>query len=432
MAEARRRFDASEKCAVDLDRGDRLAAFRERFSIPPGAVYMDGNSLGLLSKDAEMELCRTINEWRSLGIRGWLEGNPPWFYLAERLGAMAAPLVGAAPDEVVATGTTTLNIHSLVSTLYRPRRGRAKIVASRLDFPTDLYALRSQIALKGLDPRETLVLVPRDDGAFVDEAEVAALMRSDAALVCLPSVVYQSGQLLDMPLLAAAARQRDVMIGFDCSHSVGAVPHEFDSWGVDFALWCGYKYLNGGPGSPAFLYLNRRHFDLEPALAGWFGCVKERQFDLALEFGHARSAGGWQISSPGILASSALLGALGITVEAGIDAIREKSLALTSYLVFLVDELLSGEPYRFSIGSPREAARRGGHVAVVHEEALRICGALKARGIIPDFRPPSIIRIAPIALYNTYHEVWETVHALKAIIDRREFEAFPKERDAIS
>jgi kynureninase len=392
---------------------------------------MDGNSLGLLSKDAEAELRKTIDEWGRLGIRGWLEGKPPWFYLAEELGAKVAPLVGAAPEEVVATGTTTLNIHSLVSTLYRPRGTRMKIIASGLDFPTDLYALRSQIALKGLDPSETLVLIPRGD-AFVDETETISLMGDDVALVCLPSVVYQSGQLLDMARLSAKARERGIVIGFDCSHSVGAVPHELDAWGVDFALWCGYKYLNGGPGSPAFLYLNRRHFGLEPALAGWFGYVKERQFDLRPDFEHARGAGGWQISSPGILASSALLGSLTITLEAGIDAIREKSLALTSYLIFLVDELLGAEPYRFSIGTPREADRRGGHVAVVHEEALRICEALKARSIVTDFRPPNIIRIAPVALYNTYHEVWEVAQALKAIVDAREFEGFSKARRAIS
>jgi kynureninase len=432
MAAGHDRFDTSEKCATGLDRRDPLAAFRERFFIPPGAVYMDGNSLGLLSKEAEARLTRTIEEWRSLGIRGWLEAKPPWFHLAEELGAMAAPLVGAAPEEVVATGTTTLNIHSLVSTLYRPSGKRVKIIASSLDFPTDLYAVRSQIALRGIDPREALLLVPRDGGSLVDEDEAVELMRDDVALVCLPSVFYRSGQLLDMRRLAAKARERGIMIGFDCSHSVGAVKHELDAWGVDFAVWCGYKYLNGGPGSPAFLYLNRRHFDREPGLAGWFGYVKDKQFDLCVEFEHARGAGGWQISSPGIIASSVLLGSIAVTLEAGIDAIREKSLALTSYLMFLVDAMLSAGPYRYSIATPREAERRGGHVAVAHDEALRICEALKARGVVPDFRPPSIIRIAPVALYNTFHEVWEVAHALKGIVDGREHERFPKTRRAIS
>jgi kynureninase len=432
MARANRRFDPSESFALDLDARDPLTSFRTRFFIPEGTVYLDGNSLGLLSKDAETRLAATIDEWRNLGIRGWLEGCPPWFYLAEELGKMASSLVGAAPDEVVATGTTTLNIHSLVSTLYRPSGRRTKILACALDFPTDVYAMRSQIALNGLDPREHLVLVPGGPDGLVEEREIASCMNEEVALALLPSVFYRSGQLLDMRSLCAAARRHGVVIGFDCSHSVGAVAHELDEWGVDFALWCGYKYLNGGPGAPAFLYLNRRHFGREPALAGWFGCVKERQFDLRLEFEHAPCAGGWQISSPGILASAAMLGSLAITLEAGIERIREKSLAMTAYLISLVDELLSVEPYRFSIGTPREAARRGGHVAVLHEEGLRICDALRARGIIPDFRPPDIIRIAPIALYNTYHEVWSVAQALRAIIDGRDFEGFPKKRKAVS
>ncbi len=426
-------FDTSEDCALALDRRDPLAAFRDRFHRPLRGIYLDGNSLGLPSIDAEREFLRRTEEWKRFGIRGWLEGSPPWFYLAERLGELMAPMVGAAADEVVATGTTTIDIHLLVSTLYRPRGKRTKILASVIDFPTDIYALRSQIALRGLDPAEHLVLLPASDGRFVDEREAVSLMTDDVALALFSSVLYRSGQLLDMRTLAAAARERGVIIGFDCSHSAGVVPHFLDEWNADFAVWCGYKYLNGGPGAPAFLYINRRHFDRGPALAGWFGCVKERQFDLSLDFEHARSAGGWQVSSPGILASGAMLGALGVTREAGIGRIREKSLALTSYLIFLVDELLSGAPYRFSVGTPRESGRRGGHVALEHsDEALRINEALKARGVIPDFRPPNVIRLAPVPLYNTFHEVWTTVRHLREIVDNREYEKYPRERKAIS
>jgi kynureninase len=222
------------------------------------------------------------------------------------------------------------------------------------------------------------------------------------------------------------------VIGFDCCHSVGSVPHHFDKWGVDFALWCSYKYLNGGPGSTAFLYINKRHFDREPALAGWFGYVKDKQFDLSLEFEHSRSAGGWQISSPSILSSAPLEASLKVTLEAGIEAIRAKSLKMTSYLIHLVDELLSQSPYGFSIGTPREDARRGGHVAIEHEEGLRISEALRSRGVIPDFRPPNIVRIAPTPLYNTYHEIWRVVQHLRDIIEKREYERFSKERKAIS
>lgn len=426
------RFDTSEGCARELDRNDPLAPFRNRFYIPADTIYVDGNSLGLLSRDAERSLHRIVHEWKTKGIMGWLAGEIPWFYLAERLGEMAAPLVGAHPDEVIATGTTTYNIHSLVGTLYRPRNGRTRIIASSLDFPTDIYALRSRIKLHGLDPEDELFLVPPDGASPIEESAIIDSMSGKIALILLPSVLYRSGQLLDIGALTEAAHHHGIIIGFDCSHSVGAVPHHFDRWGVDFAVWCSYKYLNGGPGSPAFLYLNKKHFDCDPALAGWFGCVKERQFDMSLTFEHARNAGGWQVSSPGILGAGTVQGALEITLEAGIERIREKSLAMTDYLIFLADALLGPEPYAFSIGTPREAARRGGHVALVRErEAMRIKEALIERGVIPDFRPPDIIRVAPIPLYNTYHEIWRVVGALHEIIDTGAYAKYDVKRKLI-
>jgi kynureninase len=427
-----KKFTVDEECAHNLDEEDALQ-FRDRFYTPEGTIYMDGNSLGLLSKDAEKSLIKALTEWKTLGIKGWLEGNPPWFYLAEILGAAASNLVGAAPEEVVVTGTTTVNLHSLVSTFYTPEGKKTKILADELDFPTDIYALKSQIKLKGLAPEDHLVLAPSRDGRFLDEEDIIELMDEDTALVVLPSVLYRSGQLLDIPYLTEEAHKRDIPIGFDCSHSVGVVPHFLDEWGVDFAFWCSYKYLNGGPGSTAFLYINKKHFGKEPALAGWFGNIKETQFDMSLDFEYARSAGGWQISSPAILSSVPLEGALRITLEAGINNIREKSLKMTSYLMYLLDECLSGEPYSFTVGTPREPHKRGGHVAVEHEkEAFKINEALKARGVVPDFRPPNIIRIAPIPLYNTYHEVWQVVQYLKEIIDKKEYESFSKERKAIT
>jgi kynureninase len=277
----------------------------------------------------------------------------------------------------------------------------------------------------------TIVLAPSTDGRVLDENKVVELMNDNVALVFLPSVLYRSGQLLDISQLTEEAHRRDIVIGLGCCHSVGSVPHYFDKWGVDFALWCSYKYLNGRPGSTAFLYVNKKHFNREPALAGWFGYVKDRQFDMSFEFEHSRSAGGWQISSPAILSSAPLEGSLRVTLEAGIEAIRAKSLKMTSYLMFLVDELLSQSPYDFSIGTPREDARRGGHVAIEHDEGLRISEALRSHGVVPDFRPPNIVRIAPIPLYNTYHEVWQVVQHLKEIIQSKEYEGFPKERKAI-
>ncbi|NLW35971.1 MAG: kynureninase [Syntrophorhabdus aromaticivorans] len=424
----------SEKLfAAEMDAKNDLASFRDRFSLIPGAIYMDGNSLGLCPKEAGEAVERTIEEWKTLGIRGWMEGNPPWFEMAERTGSDAASLVGAEGEEVVLSGTTTVNLHALVSTFYEPTPERNVILADELNFPSDIYALRSQVAIRGYDPEKSLRLVRSLDSRFLDEDQIISEMTPDVALVVLPSVLYRSGQLLDMERLAAAARERGILTGFDCAHSVGAIPHSLSEWGVDFAFWCSYKYMNSGPGSPAFLYVNRRHFGKMPALAGWFGYDKARQFDMNIEFMPAGTAGAWQISSPSILGSAAAGGALKVTLEAGIGRIRSKSLELTSFFMRLVDEYLSGEPYNFSTGTPREPERRGGHVALEHPtEALRINEALIARGVIPDFRPPQVIRIAPIALYNTFTEVWQVAMHLKEIIDNREYEKFSRIRKAVS
>jgi len=394
---------------------------------------MDGNSLGLLSGEAERSLVRVLEEWRTLGVRGWIEGPHPWFYAAEEAGAAAAPLLGARADELVFTGTTTVNIHTLVATFYERRGRRTRILADALDFPTDIYALRSQIALKGGDPEADLVLVPSRDGRTIEEEDIIDRLTPEVALVFLPSVLYRSGQLLDMARLTREAHLRGIPIGFDCSHSAGVVPHRLSRWGVDFAVFCGYKYLNGGPGCSAFLYLNRAHFGRKPALAGWFGNNKASQFDLSLDFDPAPAAGGWQISSPGILGSATMPGALAVLREAGIGRIRRKSVRMTSYLIDLVKATLEAPPYDFRIGTPLDPRRRGGHVALEHpREALRISEALKTRGVVPDFRPPNIIRLAPVPLYNTYRQIRRVVLHLKGIVDTGEYRAFSHRRKAVS
>jgi kynureninase len=362
-----------------------------------------------------------------------LGGGHPWFWLAERTGEKAAALVGAAPDEVICTGTTTYNIHSLVATLFRPQGARKKILASSLEFPTDIYALKSQLRLRGLDCLQDLVLVGGAEDGIIDESDLISAMTEETAMVHISSVMFRSGQLLDIERLTTAAHERGILIGFDCSHSAGVVPHRFDEWGVDYAVWCGYKYLCGGPGAPAFMYVNRRHFDAEPGLAGWFGCVKDRQFDLSLEFEHSRSAGGWQVSSPGILAAASMEGALSVIEQYGIEAIRERSLRLTSYLMYLVDKLVSDGPYSFKVVTPREDSRRGGHVALSRgRDALKIKESLLRRGVITDFRPPAVIRIAPSPLYSSFRDVSETVRSLREIVDSGEYAGLPDPRGQIS
>ena len=417
-------IEPTESCALMLDKADPLAPFRERFYLLPDTIYMDGNSLGLLSKDAEKSLLDTLEAWKTKAVGGWFEGDRPWLDSAEEIGALAAGMMGADADQVIHSATTTVNIHALVASLYRPEGRRVKILADELNFPTDIYALKGQLEMKGRDWRKDLVLAPSTDGRTLDEKTIAALFTEEVALAWLPSVLYRSGQILDMAYLTEKAHANGVVIGFDCCHSAGIVPHELDSWGVDFAVWCGYKYLNSGPGGSAFLYVNRRHFDREPVLTGWFGNRRETMFEMSQDFDSRPDAGKWQISSPGILGSSTLHGSLAMINEAGIDNIRNKSLTMTSYLISLLDEHLAEPPYDFRIGTPRQAKRRGGHVAVErHSRADKICEALITRGVVPDFRPPNVIRICPSPLYGTFHEVWQTTQHLKAIVDGNEHEA---------
>ena len=407
--------------ALARDEADALAPFRERFFVPPGRIYLDGNSLGLLSREAEGEVLAALEQWKRLAVGGWLGADPPWFTLGEELGAMTAPLVGAEPAAVVATGGTTVNLHALAGTFYRPAGGRRKIVATALDFPSDVYALASQIRLHGGDPATELVLVTSADGRTVDEGEIVAAMTEEVALALLPSVLYRSGQLLDVPRLAAAARERGVSLGFDCAHSVGVVPHRFDEWGVDWAFWCSYKYLNAGPGAIGGLYVNHRHWGTEPGLTGWWGYEKARQFDMVHAWRGAAGAAAWQIGTPSLLAAAPLRGSLRVFADAGMAAVRAKSLALTGYLMELLEAAgLTGSRYGYAIGTPREPERRGGHVAVEHVEGARIARALKGRGIVPDFRPSNVIRLAPVPLYTSFHEVWRTVGALREIVEEGE------------
>ncbi len=422
-----------KELAAKLDREDPLAPFRNRFYIPKDTIYVDGNSLGLLSVDAEQSMLRVLDEWKTLAIKGWLEAKHPWFHFAEEIGNRAAELVGAGRDELIFTGTTTVNIHSLISTFYHPSGKRTKILADELNFPSDLYAIKSQIKQKGLDPERELVLVRSKNGHTIDEDDIAGMMDDQVALTWLPSVLYSSGQLLDMAFLCREAHSKGIPIGFDCSHSAGAIPHDFSRWGVDFATFCSYKYLNGGPGCTAFLYINKKHVEKEPGMAGWFGYVKNRQFDMLPDFEHAHSAGGWQISSPGILGSSAMEGSLNILLEAGIENIRKKSLQLTGFFLELFESMHNKPEYRLSVATPAEDHRRGGHVALTHPtEALRICEAMKARGIVPDFRTPAIIRIAPAALYNTFEEVYQVARAIEEIMNNKEYLRFDTQRKDIS
>jgi kynureninase len=421
---------SSLEYAESLDHQDPLRSFREEFYLPEKDLYLDGNSLGLMSKRAEKSLLGLADSWRSLGIDGWMAGQYPWFTLSEKLGEMCAPLVGAKANEVIITASTTTNLHQLVATFYKPQGKRTKILADELNFPSDIYALQSQLQLKGLDPKEHLIQVKSRDGRMIDEQDIIDAMTEEVALIILPTVLYRSGQLLDIEKLTSEAHKRGILIGFDGCHSVGAIPHHFNKWGVDFAYWCTYKYLNSGPGGVGALYVNEKHFGTMPGLTGWFGSDKEKQFDMEHTFTQASGAGAYQIGTPHLLSTAPLIGSLELFAEASIEAIREKSLKLTNFLMELIQSEL-GE-FNFIIGNPLDDTRRGGHVALEHPEAARICKALKAAGVIPDYRNPNIIRLAPVAFYTSYVDVWHTVQILKRIMEEKLYEKFENKREVIA
>ncbi|MEI5992492.1 kynureninase [Candidatus Enterococcus mansonii] len=418
-------FQTDRTFAKEMDNKDPLKNVRDRFYVQPGEIYMDGNSLGLASKDAEKALLHMMDVWKKEGIKLW-DGL---FHYAGKLGELSAPLINAYPDEIVITGSTTTNIHQCVSTLYKPTQDRYKILVDDLNFPTDRYAIDSQVQLRGYDPVDAVKVVESSDGRLIDEEAVIEAMTDDVALILLPTVLYRSSQVLDMKRITEAAHQREILIGWDLCHAIGAVPMDFKDIQPDFAVWCTYKYLSAGPGSIAGLYMNRRHFAETPGLAGWWGNKDDTQFELKHQFEHQQDASGWQIGSPSFLAMAPLEGTLTIFNEVGMEPIREKSLQITAYLMYLIDEKLA--KYGYSVGNPREDSKRGGHVCLEHDESYRICKALKEANIIPDFREPNVIRLAPIALYNTYEEVYTLVETLEDIVVNKKYEAFSNERTLV-
>lgn len=434
-----------------LDAADPLARFRAEFFLPPGKIYLDGNSLGLLSRRAEAHLARVVAEWRTLGIDGWTAASPPWLTLPETIAEKLAPLLGAAPDELCLTAQTTANLHQLLATLYSPAGPhfygdarfrpavspaharlappppkRTVILGDALNFASDSYALQSHLRLRGLDPAAHLRLVPSRDGRVLRLDDLLdAFAAPDVQLVVLPSVVFTSGQLLDVATLTRKARARGLLIGWDLSHSIGAVPHTLGGDdGPDFAFWCHYKWLNAGPGAVGGLFLHRRHHARAPGLAGWWGVRADRRFAMSPHHEPAAGAAALHLGTPHLLSLAPLLGSLELIAEAGgITALRTKSLALTAHLLACIDADLT--PLGFTVATPRGSPARGGHLALAHPDAWRLCQALRAAGVVPDFRAPDLIRLAPSPLYTTFTECTAAIARLKHVLLTRAHESFP-------
>ncbi|MCS4532704.1 kynureninase [Neisseria montereyensis] len=420
-------FETSLDFAKKKDQEDSVAKYRDRFFLQPGIIYMDGNSLGLSSKDGE-ETLKIVNEkWKKYGVTIWNIEDGKYFLYQDFLGAKMAKLIGALPEEVTIMGSTTMNLHSAIATFYHPTKEKYKIIVDDLNFPTDRYAIDSQVKLHGLDVEQAVKVVPSPDGKLIDEDAMIEAMTDDVAMIILPTVLYRSAQIVDMKKITKAAHEKGIIVGWDLCHAIGAIEMDFSDIQPDFAVWCNYKYLNGGPGAIAGFYINKKHFKMEPGLAGWHGNKKETQFQLKQKFEHnTNNAGGWQTGTQPLLSMAPLEGSLSIFEEVGMPTLRKKSLDITAYLMFLADEKLA--KYGFSVGNPREDAKRGGHVCLEHEEAYRICSALKEKNVIPDFREPNVIRLAPIALYTSYEDVYKLVEILEEIGANKLYEKFDNTR----
>lgn len=418
--------------ALAQDRADPLARFRSEFHLPPGQIYLDGNSLGLLSRRAEACLLRALAQWRESAIEGWTSATPSWLNLAETAARQLTPLLGALPEEIAVAGQTTANLHQLLATLFDPAASqRRTLVGDSLNFASDTYALQSHLRLRGLGPQDHLRLIPSRDGRCLRLDDILAAFTDDVQIVVLPAVVFTSSQMLDVATLTRRAHDRGILIGWDLSHSIGAVPHQLDRDEVDFAFWCHYKWLNAGPGAVGGMYLNRRHFHRAPGLTGWWGVRPDRRFAMAPTHERAPGAAALQIGTPHVLSLAPLLGSLELVAEAGgIEALRAKSVALTDYLIARCETELA--PLGFGLITPRAHDSRGGHLALSHPEAWRICQALKAAGVVGDFRAPDLIRLAPAPLYTSFAECAEAISRLTSIVSARDHEKFSPARGLVT
>ena len=400
--------DRTLERARALDAADSLAPFRDRFEIPdPDVVYLDGNSLGRPTKAGLEALQRAGTEWADALIRGWEFRG--WLEEPLRVGDRLAPVLGAAPGEIAVTDSTTVNLYRLASAALDARPGRRVVVVERSEFPTDRYVVEGLARERGLEIR----WLEGDEGEGLRTEAVAAALRADVALVILSAVNYRSAAIVDIGLVTAAARDAGAIVLWDLSHAGGSISVKLGANRVDLAVGCTYKYLNGGPGSPAYLYVRRELQDeLRPPIQGWF--AQADQFEMGPSFERRPGIAGWLVGTPGIIGLAAAGAGIDLTAEAGIDRIREKGVALTEFAIELVDAWLA--PLGCSVGSPRDASRRGAHVAIRHPDARRLTTELIARKVLPDFRAPDSIRIGLSPLSTTFEEVHRGLAALRDLL----------------
>jgi kynureninase len=420
--------DSSRETARALDRADPLREFRARFHLPrartrENALYLCGNSLGLQPRGVDGVLQQELKDWSELGVLGHHQGERPWVSYHEQLASDTALIVGAQPDEVVNMNTLTVNLHLMLVSFYRPTRERPCILIEEGAFPSDRYAVASQITYHGLLARDALIEVaPRPGEDSIRAEDLEALIAREGkriALVMLPGVQYRTGQAFDMARITDLARAQGCRVGFDLAHAAGNIELALHDWAPDFAVWCSYKYLNSGPGAIAGCFVHKRHARSVglPRFAGWWGHSKDKRFLMGPDFEVLEGAEGWQVSNPPILSMAPLIVSFALFREAGMRRLREKSVRLTGYLESLIESQLAG---RVAIVTPRASEERGCQLS------LRLCAGtasgkavfdeLARRGVVCDWREPDVIRVAPVPLYNTFEEVWEFVSILADVL----------------
>lgn len=408
-----------------MDARDPLAHFRERFYLPKtksgeDCIYLCGHSLGLQPKSVRSYLDEELGKWADQGVEAHFHGRNPWVPYHRLLTEQTAELVGASPAEVVVMSSLTVNLHLMMVSFYRPTAKRNKILIERGAFPSDQYAVKSQIRFHGFDPGTSLLeLTPREGESCMRDEDIESLIEREGdsiALILLGGLNYSTGQVFDMAGITRAGRQMGCVVGFDLAHVAGNIPLRLHDWGPDFAVWCGYKYLNGGPGCVGGCFVHERHaraWDL-PRFAGWWGHDETLRFLMGPDFHPMEGADGWQLSNQAILAVAPLRASMDLFAEATMQRLRAKSISLTGYLDFLLTQQISP---KFSIITPSEAERRGAQLSIrLGRDGHKLCDQLAAKGVIGDWREPDIFRVAAVPLYTSYQDVYRFVQHFSAAL----------------
>ena len=410
-------FENSLSFAKSLDANDRLASFRDRFYFPQhngkDMLYFTGNSLGLQPKSVRDSINQELEDWATYGVEGHFLAKHPWFSYHEMFAEGAAQVVGGLPSEVVIMNQLTVNLHLLLISFYRPSGKRIKILFETKPFPSDHYAFESQARLHGLDPKDVLVeMQPREGEITLRTEDIVAKINElgdELAVVCFGAVNYFTGQFFDIASITNAGHAVGANVGFDLAHAAGNVPLHLHDQNVDFACWCSYKYLNSGPGGVSGAFVHEKHHANKELirLAGWWGHNKSTRFEMEPGFDPIESAEAWQMSNAPVLSMAAHKAALDIFVEAGMSAMREKSLLLTGYLEFIVDQVRNTTGVQLQILTPANPNERGCQLSIVVPGAKKqLVKDLAERGIVVDWREPNVIRMAPVPLYNSFEDIF--------------------------